>query len=125
VLIVRHVSPTGPALLPEILSAARPLPAINPVDGEALRPGCIYVAPPDRHLLVEPERVRVTRGPKENRFRPAVDTLFRSAAYAFGSRVIGVVLSGYLDDGAAGLWAVKDRGGITIVQIFGSSGRSL
>jgi two-component system chemotaxis response regulator CheB len=110
------MAPDGPALLPEILSAASPLPAINPVDGEPLRPACIYVAPPDHHLLVEPERVRVTRGPKENRFRPAVDALFRSAAYAFGSRVIGVVLSGYLDDGAAGLWAVKDRGGIAIVQ---------
>jgi two-component system, chemotaxis family, protein-glutamate methylesterase/glutaminase len=116
VLIVRHVQSTGPALLPEILSAAGPLPAIHPVDGEAIRPGSIYVAPPDHHLLVEPTRIRITRGPKENRFRPSVDALFRSAAYAFGSRVIGVVLSGYLDDGTAGLWAIKDRGGIAIVQ---------
>jgi two-component system, chemotaxis family, protein-glutamate methylesterase/glutaminase len=116
VLIVRHMAPEGPALLPEILGAAGPLPAVQPVDGDELQPGRIYVAPPDHHLLVEPARIRVTRGPKENRFRPSVDALFRSAAIAFGSRVIGVVLSGYLDDGAAGLRAVKDRGGIAIVQ---------
>jgi two-component system chemotaxis response regulator CheB len=116
VLIVRHLPAEGPGLLPEILSASGPLPAIHPADGEALRPGRIYVAPPDHHLLVERERVRLTRGPKENRFRPAVDALFRSAAYAFGPRVIGVVLSGYLDDGTAGLWAIKDCGGIAIVQ---------
>jgi two-component system chemotaxis response regulator CheB len=116
VLIVRHTAPEGPALLPEILSAAGPLPAVQPADGDELQPGRIYVAPPDHHLLVEPARIRVTRGPKENRFRPSVDALFRSAAFAFGSRVIGVVLSGYLDDGTVGLWAVKDRGGIAIVQ---------
>jgi len=116
VLIVRHMAPQGPSLLPEILSAAGSLPAVDAVDGTPLRTGYIYVAPPDHHLLVEPERVRVTRGPKENRFRPSVDALFRSAAYSFGPRVIGVVLSGYLDDGTAGLWVVKDRGGIAIVQ---------
>jgi two-component system chemotaxis response regulator CheB len=116
VLIVRHMAPEGPALLPEILNATGPLAAVQPADGDELRPGRIYVAPPDHHLLVEQARIRVTRGPKENRFRPSVDALFRSAAFAFGSRVIGVVLSGYLDDGTAGLWAVKDRGGIAIVQ---------
>jgi two-component system chemotaxis response regulator CheB len=110
VFIVWHTTPDGPGLLPEILSAAGALQVRHGIDGEPILPGRIYVAPPDHHLLVEPERVRLTRGPKENRFRPAVDALFRSAAYAFGPRVIGVVLSGLLDDGTAGLWAVKDHG---------------
>ncbi len=78
--------------------------------------GRIYIAPPDHHLLVENGRLRVTKGPKENRFRPAIDPLFRSAAFEFGPRVIGVILSGALDDGAAGMWSVKHFGGIAIVQ---------
>jgi two-component system, chemotaxis family, protein-glutamate methylesterase/glutaminase len=86
------------------------------VDGEEIKTGRIYVALPDHHLLVEENRVRVTKGPKENRFRPAVDTLFRSAAYAYGARVIGVILSGALDDGTAGLWTIKQRGGMAVVQ---------
>src|SRR5262249_31628360 len=81
------------------------------------RTGCVYIAPPDHHLMLETNgRMRVTRGPKENRARPAVDPLFRSAALAFGSRVIGVVLSGGLDDGTAGLRGIKMCGGIAIVQ---------
>ncbi len=116
IFIVLHLSPTGPSFLAEILTRAGPLPATQVVDKEVITPGRIYVAPPDHHLLVEQGHVRVTRGPKENRFRPAVDVLFRSAAYAHGPRVIGVVLTGALDDGTAGLWAVKDRGGLAVVQ---------
>src|SRR5262245_61720236 len=84
VCIVLHLSPTGPSLLREILSRAGPLPVNQVVKEEVIRTGEIYLAPPDRHLMVEQGYVRVTRGPKENRFRPAVDVLFRSAAYAYG-----------------------------------------
>lgn len=116
VFIVMHVSPHYHSLLPEILGRAGPMPVHHGVDGEPVRPGRILVAPPDHHMVLEDGRVRITRGPKENRSRPAVDTLFRSAAYARGPSVIGVVLTGNLDDGTAGLWSVKDRGGIAIVQ---------
>ena len=88
ICIVLHLPPVSPSALAEILSRAGPLPATRGVDGEAITPGHIYVAPPDHHLLVEPGRIRVTRGPKENRFRPAIDASFRSAAYAYGARVI-------------------------------------
>ena len=116
VFVVWHIAPESPALLPEILQRAGPLPALHPHDGEAIQPGRIYVAPPDHHLLLEDGRVRLSRGPKENRFRPAIDPLFRSAARAYGSRVIGVILSGALDDGTAGMEAVKARGGIAVIQ---------
>lgn len=117
VFVVLHTAPTGPGFLPQILSRAGRLPAIHATDNGSIELAHIYVAPPDHHLLVERgERVRVTRGPKENRFRPAVDPLFRSAAHACGRRVIGVVLTGYLDDGTAGLRVVKQLGGTAIVQ---------
>lgn len=116
VFVALHTAPQSPGLLPEIFKYRGPLPAAHAQDGEPIEPGRIYVAPPDHHLLLEAGRVRVTRGPKENRFRPAVDPLFRSAALAYGPRVVGVILSGWLNDGAAGLWAVKARGGLTIVQ---------
>ena len=116
VFIVWHLSPHSPSILPEILNRAGKLKAKHPADGESIEKGKIYIAPPDHHLLLEVNRIRLTKGPKENRFRPAVDPLFRSAAYAYGPRVIGVVLSGALDDGTAGLWAIKDRGGIAVVQ---------
>lgn len=117
VFVTLHVAPYSLGILPEILERYGPLPASNATDLEPVEPGRIYVAPPDRHLILEPSgRVRVTRGPRENRFRPAVDPMFRSAAYAYGARVVGVVLTGWLDDGTAGLWAVKERGGTAIVQ---------
>ncbi|MBV8900039.1 MAG: chemotaxis protein CheB [Verrucomicrobia bacterium] len=115
--IVLHMGANGLGILPQILEQSGPLPASNARQGEAIRSGHIYVAPPDHHLLLEPTgHVRLSRGPKENRFRPAVDPLFRSAAYAFGPRVVGVVLTGFLDDGTAGLWAIKERGGTAVVQ---------
>ena len=117
VFVALHVAPYSLGILPEILERHGPLPASNAKDMEPIEPGRIYVAPPDRHMLLEPSgRVRVTRGPRENRFRPAVDPLFRSAAHAFGPRVVGVILTGLLDDGTAGLWAVKERGGAAVVQ---------
>ena len=116
VFVVLHTSPESPGLLADILKRSGRLPAVSAKDGERIRPGRIYVAPPDRHLLIEPGVVRVTRGPKENRFRPAVDPLFRSAAQVYGPRVVGVILTGYLDDGTAGLWTVKQLGGTTVVQ---------
>ncbi len=116
VFVVLHTSAESPGMLAGILERAGPLPAVAAEDGERLRPGRIYVAPPDHHLLVEPGVVRATRGPKENRFRPAIDPLFRSAAQTYGPRVVGVILSGYLDDGTAGLWAVRQLGGTAVAQ---------
>jgi two-component system chemotaxis response regulator CheB len=114
--VVWHLPPGVKSVLPEVLQRAGHLPALNPADGDPIRPGHVYVAPNDRHMLLEQGYIRVTRGPKENRFRPAIDPLFRSAAYIYGPRAVGVVLSGALDDGTAGLWAIKLRGGTAIVQ---------
>jgi two-component system chemotaxis response regulator CheB len=117
IFIVMHISPQSPSVLADIFSRAGHLPALNPHNFETIQPGCIYVAPPDQHMLLDAGGfIRLTHGPKENRFRPAVDPLFRSAARAFGTRVIGIVLTGGLDDGTAGLWAIKQRGGLAIVQ---------
>jgi two-component system chemotaxis response regulator CheB len=114
--VVWHLSPGVKSMLPAVLQRSGNLPAAHPQDGDRIEPGRIYVAPNDHHLLLERGYVRVTRGPKENRFRPAVDPLFRSAAYIYGPRVVGVVLTGALDDGTAGLWAIKLRGGTAVVQ---------
>jgi two-component system, chemotaxis family, protein-glutamate methylesterase/glutaminase len=116
VLIVWHISPDIRGILPKVLNRYETLNAAHAEDHEPIAEGRIYIAPPDRHLLVEDGHVRVTRGPKENRFRPAVDPLFRSAAYHYGPNVIGVILSGALDDGTSGLWTVKLRGGTAVVQ---------
>lgn len=116
IFVVVHLSADSPGILPDILARAGKLPATQAHDGDAILPRRIYVAPPDRHLLLERGHTRLTRGPKENRFRPAIDPLFRSAAYTYGPEVIGIVLSGALDDGTAGLWAIKDRGGLAVVQ---------
>jgi len=114
--VVVHVPPDAESSLPQILSHAGPLPATHAKDHEQIRHGHIYVAPPDFHLLLRNGYIRIVRGPKENRHRPAIDPLFRTAARIYGPRVVGVVLSGMLDDGAAGLLAIKQRGGIAVVQ---------
>lgn len=117
IFIVLHVAPSSPNYLHRILEKAAHLPACTASSGQSIKPGHIYVAPADHHMLIEKNGTLCTsRGPKENRSRPSIDVLFRSAATAFGPRVIGVVLTGFLDDGTAGLWAIRDRGGITIVQ---------
>jgi two-component system chemotaxis response regulator CheB len=116
IFVVQHLAPYVHSVLPQLMNEVSPLKAKHPHDGEQIKPGIIYVAPPDHHLLTEDGKVLIKRGPKENRFRPSVDALFRSAAYEYGPRVIGVVLTGYLDDGTSGLWCVQRLGGITIVQ---------
>src|SRR5262249_26126465 len=94
--VVMHVAPYSSSLLPQILAMRCPLPVVTAEDKAKIKRGCVYVAPPDHHLLLERTRMRVVRGPKENRHRPAIDPLFRSAAWVFGPRVVGVVLSGTL-----------------------------
>jgi two-component system chemotaxis response regulator CheB len=116
ICIVMHIPAYAPSALPEILARAGPLPALHARHGEPVLPGHIYCASPDHHLLVEEGHFSITKGPKENRVRPAIDTLFRSAAYSEGPNVIGVVLSGLLDDGTSGLWTIKHFGGISVVQ---------
>jgi len=116
VCIVQHIPAYAVSHLPELLRNAGALPARHPQHKEPLRPGFIYVAPPDHHLLLEENHILVTRGPKENHFRPSVDALFRSAAYTYGSRTIGIVLTGYLNDGTSGLWTVQRLGGVAVVQ---------
>lgn len=115
VLVVLHIAPTSPGMLVPILQKVTPL-KVQTASDQNLAPGHIFVAPPDQHLLVERGFVRTTRGAKENYSRPAIDVLFRSAALAYGNAVIGVVLSGALDDGTAGLFYIKRHGGIAVVQ---------
>lgn len=114
--VTLHVPAGSTSHLPDILSRKGPLPALHPRDGDPIKHGSIYVAPPDQHLLVHHDRIQLSAGPKENRVRPAINPLFRSAAVTYGPRVIGVVLTGALDDGSAGLWEIKQHGGTAIVQ---------
>lgn len=116
VFVVLHLPEGATSFLSEILDRAGPLPAFVALDGATVEPGAIFVAPADHHLLLEPGRMRVLRGPRVNGSRPSVDVLFHSAARAYGSRTIGVVLSGNLSDGTLGLRAIKRRLGTAIVQ---------
>jgi two-component system chemotaxis response regulator CheB len=116
IMVVLHMRPSRLSILDRILARAGSLPVATATDGEPIRNGHIYVAAPDHHLIVERDRVRVLRGPRENAYRPAIDALFRSAAETYGPRVIGVILSGMLDDGTAGLIAIRQCGGIAVVQ---------
>ena len=122
IFVVLHISSQGTSVLPKILNRSvqkhqkASLQASHPLDYEKIQHGRIYVAPPNQHLLVKDGYVRLARGPRENSHRPAVDPLFRTAARVYGNRVVGVVLSGTLDDGTAGLLAVKRQGGVAIVQ---------
>ena len=114
-LVVLHIGAL-PSLLPDILGQVTTLPVTHAVDGAPIEPGHIYVAPPDRHMLVEPGRVRLSTGPKVKHTGPAADPLFTSAAEAYGSSVVGIVLTGWDGDGAEGLRAIKEHGGLAIVQ---------
>lgn len=116
VFIVLHLSPSSPSALAKILGRAGSLPVTQPRDGEHFKKGHVYVACPDHHLLLERDHVRIVRGPKENRHRPSVDPLFRTAAIIYGPRVIGVILTGALDDGTSGMKAIKSRGGLAVIQ---------
>jgi len=116
IFVVLHIPAESPSQLASILKRACQLPVKAAEDRELIVPGQVYVALADRHLMIDGTHIRVTRGPRESRSRPSVDVLFRSASVSFGPRVIAVVLSGALDDGTAGAWAVKDRGGLVLVQ---------
>ncbi|MDX1951894.1 MAG: chemotaxis protein CheB [Verrucomicrobiota bacterium] len=116
IFVVLHVSATSKSYLPDIINKAGGLKARHARDGDSIQPGVVYVAPPDQHMLLEDDHVVLDRGAKENRHRPAIDPLFRTAAHAYGPRVIGIILTGALDDGTLGLQSVKSCGGISIVQ---------
>ena len=115
-LVVQHVPAHTPSNLAKVLQHHTPISIENAVDGATIKPGTMYCAVSDRHLMVENDTIIVTKGPRENRFRPSIDALFRSAAYHYRNRVIGIVLSGALNDGTSGMWAIKRMGGSSIIQ---------
>jgi two-component system chemotaxis response regulator CheB len=116
VFVVIHLSPRQRNYLAELLGQISRIPVQEAIDNAPIVRGQIYVAPPDRHLLIKEDHMHLWRGPKEGLQRPSINVTLRSAAAAYGNRVIAVLLSGLLDDGAAGLWEVSNRGGVTIVQ---------
>src|SRR5262249_48303535 len=109
IFVVLHTTPDAPGLLAQLLERVGPLRAFFPEDGEEILAARIYVAPPNRHLIIRPGHVHLSRGPRENMTRPALNPTFRSAAQSYGPRVVGVILTGTLDDGTAGLIAVEER----------------
>src|SRR4051812_23570384 len=116
IAVVLHVAPSGTSVLPAILNRSGELRVRSAGDGDEVRPGCVYVAPPDHHLVVANGGLVLRHGPRENGHRPAIDPLFTSTAATYGPEAIGVVLTGALDDGSAGLAAIKLSGGIAVVQ---------
>jgi len=116
VFIIVHTSPRLPSHMPDILNRVGPLHVCHAAEGDAIVPGQIYLAPPDRHLIVAENHIHITRGPREGLHRPSINMTFRSAAGAYRERVVGVLLSGMLDDGASGMWEIARHGGVTVVQ---------
>lgn len=116
VFVVLHLSPRHPSFLSQVVGRGARLPVVTVARSTRFRPGTVYLASPDHHLIVDRTRVHARHGPRENWSRPSVDVLFRSVAEAHGPRAVGVVLTGFLDDGSAGLAAVKREGGVTVVQ---------
>ena len=116
IFVSTHIPAQSPSLLSDILSSRSAIPVTQAIDGQPIERGHVYVAAPDRHLLLVDRTIRLGEGPRENMVRPAIDPLFRSAALSFGPRAVGVVLTGMLNDGASGLHAIKSCGGTAVVQ---------
>jgi len=116
VLVTIHLPSHSKSSFDDVLTRAGPLPASFAKNGDVLKKSRIYVAPPDRHLVIDGDRISLGEGPRENNARPAIDPMLRSAAVCCGARSVGVVLTGTLGDGASGLWTIHQAGGITVVQ---------
>jgi two-component system chemotaxis response regulator CheB len=116
ICIVVHFPADSPSLLPQLLRRHTKLSVSPATEGAELKSGQIYIAPPDWHLLIEDHTCRLSHGPREHGYRPSIDAMFRTAAEAFGTNTVGVILSGSLDDGSAGLRHIRLRGGRCVVQ---------